>query len=234
MTTHSLQNIMMTRYHSILAAITLLLVSTTSSAADDNLLPPDVDFYAGLQASYVDYGGIADDNANGMRLRGGVWLNELDLAGWRTGAEATINWMGTASRSRSFVRAPDGIESTAPNPPVSIAIKEQDRTSANGFEIGARFAKSERYYLRSGLLLYSTSHTNRQSRTLNFSDGSSADGGPLLESDRSSSVGAYLGAGARYRVAEGFYLVADYNAYATGEGRLGIFALGVQLEPPRY
>ncbi len=225
---------MMTRHHVIFAAIALLLSSTVSRAADDDLLPPDVDFYAGLQASYVDYGGIADSSANGMRLRGGVWLNDFELSGWRMGAEATINWMGTASRNRSFVRSPDGIESTAPNPPVSIAIRERDQTSANGFEIGARFAKSERFYLRSGILLYSTSHTNRQSRTLNFSDGSSADGGPLLDSDRSSSVGAYIGAGARYRMLEGFYLVADYNAYATNEGRLGIFAIGVQFEPPRY
>lgn len=212
-------------------SLIFLLILPASLTAQE-LAPPDVTFFAGLGSSQTDFSPLGvNEKVQGIRLNGGLWLNDANLGRWVFGVEAAYNRLGDTSASNRFVREPTAQElSQQGNLDFVTVITERDR-DIGGLELGLRLYDSELFYLRGGGFLYSFRSRSHETRVLTDVNGNSTTNDLTPQSQSTSTLGPYLGAGFIFPVSSDIRLITDFSVYQVESENLKSLSLGLQYQP---
>lgn len=195
------------------------------------LPPPDVTFFGAVESARTDFGGFnIDDEVRGSRLRAGLWLNDVKLGRWKLGVEGAYHRMGESTQRSELERSPTGRElNTISGNLVSVTESTQRELDVGGLEIGTRLYDSELFYLRGGAYLYS--FRNRTDRTLTYreNDGTTTTNDLLPQSESSSTLGPYAGAGFAFPVTKTLRVTASMSVYWIESEPLDSMSLGLQF-----
>ena len=201
----------------------LLGVLPPTLSALEDLEPPDVDFYAAIQGTRTDARQLEGDYSENMRLTLGAWMNELRLGELQFALESSFDWMGESRSSRSFddTVVVDGDSSTVP-----VDVDETTFVDLNGLSVGGRVMHEDTVFLRAGAFYYNARVRTRRERTAQ--DAGQQDFGTVTDTERTSSVTPYLGAGLEAPLGRTpFRLQVDYSAYWLESERVDTAAIGL-------
>jgi hypothetical protein len=214
--------------------LTLLLIAVPLGLHAQQLPPPDVTFYGALEASRTDLRNLGiDDDTSGLRLRGGLWLNDIRFGRWVLGVEGAYNRLGDATARSSFRREPTGQELNQNGNLDYVTVSTVRERNVGGLEIGLRLYDSELFYLRGGAYLYS--YRGREDTTLELVEvnGSSTTNDLLPQSETTSTLGPYAGAGFAFPLADRLHLTAELATYYIESEPLNSISLGIQVHGER-
>jgi hypothetical protein len=213
--------------------ILLLVALSGTLRAQQELPPPNVAFFGALETSRTDFSGLnAEEDVDGTRLRAGLWLNDVTFGRWKLGVEGAYNRLGdSALRDRSQRPATGQEQNTISingNPPVTVTETTDRERDVGGLEFGFRLHDSELFHLRAGGYLYS--YRNRQDTTLEFTN---ANGGSITndltpESESTSTLAPYAGAGFAFPLTDQLRLTTDLSVYWIESEPLDSLSVGLQ------
>ena len=180
--------------------------------AEEELAPPNVDFFAEAQILQADMAPYGYDDADGLSITLGFWLNDVKWAkNSRFGLEASFIRQNEESTSSSFNRAPTQSESQAGAS--SVDVFNDSDLKLSGFALGAVWQSPRWVYLRGGAYLYSFKESFQQERVLldNLGDTvTTITDSP--SSNNQSGVAPYLAAGVAVPLSENIALTGEYRA----------------------
>ena len=218
----------MTAYKSLL--FSLMIALPLSATAREDLAPPDVDLFLELQYGIADLDDFGlDSNADGYRLRGGLWLNSLSTRHLRFGVEAGLTQLARETTDSAFSRGPNAQELQQPSPPTSVDVVARERLEISGYELGGRMLIAEYVYARAGLYMHRVKTRHEEIRTLNYGSGSPQVFEPVPETKSRSKTGGYAGVGVMLPLTGGVSLVADYSLYQVDSEQVGAYGAGLNF-----
>lgn len=214
--------------------IVLLVALSGAVRAQQELAPPDVTFYGGIETLRTDFSELnAEEEVSGARLRAGLWLNEATFGRWKLGLEGAFTRLGDSSRRQVTRRNATGQEqnriSVGGNPPVSVTETTDRERDIGGLEFGLRLYDSELFHLRAGGYLHSfRSREDTTQEFFNPNESDSVTNDLTPESDSSSTLGPYAGAGFAFPLTDQLHLTTDLAAYWIESERLDSLSIGFQ------
>lgn len=219
----------------IRASVLILLLVALSGAlrAQQELAPPDVTFFGAIETSRTDFSELnAEEDVDGTRLRAGLWLNQVTFGRWKLGVEGAYNRLGDSAQRERFQRPATGQEqnniSIGGNPPITVTETTDRERDIGGLEFGLRLYDSELFHLRGGGYLYS--YRSRQDTTLKFTNvnGNSISNDLTPESESTSTLGPYAGAGFAFPLTDQLRLTTDLSVYWIESEPLDSLSIGLQ------
>lgn len=205
----------------------LLAALTTAVQAEEPLQAPDVNFYLEAQVNRTDYDVFSLTQSNGLSLRGGMWLNELDTGGQsRLGLDATLLQMGKDSDNIRFERAPspsDGSGTTR------VQVDQERDLRINGLALGTTWDTGNHVHLRAGGFLYNFKASSQRQRILiDDNNNTRQTVNDPRQSESESGIAPYLGVGVSLPLLDQLSLVADYQHYLIESEHTGSLSLGLR------
>lgn len=216
----------------IRASVLILLLAMLSGVlrAQQELAPPDATFYGAIETARTDFSELnGEEDVNGTRLRAGLWLNDVTFGRWKLGLEGAYNRLGDSSITSRLQRDPTGQElQNISGNLVSVTETSHYEQDIGGLELGLRLYDSELFHLRGGGYLYS--YRSRQDTTLEFFNvnGNSITNDLTPESESTSTLGPYMGAGFAFPLTDQLRLTTDLSVYWIESEPLDSLSIGIQ------
>lgn len=218
----------------IRASVLILLLAMLSGVlrAQQELAPPDATFYGAIETARTDFSELnGEEDVNGTRLRAGLWLNDVTFGRWKLGLEGAYNRLGDSSITSRLQRDPTGQElQNISGNLVSVTETTHYEQDIGGLELGLRLYDSELFHLRGGGYLYS--YRSRQDTTQEFTTvgpGSPPSSNDLTpESESTSTLGPYVGAGFAFPLTDQLRLTTDLSVYWIESEPLDSLSIGLQ------
>lgn len=211
--------------------VLVMLFPASGYAYQGELQPPDADVYLELQGVRSDYGSFGGGWEDGLRIRVGLQFNEARLGRWVWRLEGGLNQFGEARVTNQTVdTATPGDAFFVPGRTTTVTTNSERSVRVNGFEFGARLYDSELFYVRGGAFLYNLKTKYEEDLVITNDAGDPPQFfSPTPESDTTSSLGPYLGAGIEFPLAGETRLQLEYNWYRIEDEELDNLALGLQF-----
>ncbi|EKF74990.1 hypothetical protein A11A3_06036 [Alcanivorax hongdengensis A-11-3] len=208
-----------------------LSCALTAPLHAEELAPPNVDFYGEFQVNRNDLGNLGVDQADGLSVRAGMWLNDLGGPwGSRFGLEAGLIRLGEDNADSSYTRSPTASEAGVNGADV-VQINDRLNVKVNGLGFGGIWDSGHWLYLRGGAYLYDYKATERSQRVLIDNGGNpSVTYNDTPASDDTNTLAPYLGAGFAVRLTGPLVLVADYTSYRVESEQVGSVSLGLRYD----
>lgn len=212
-------------------SLALLLLPTLGFGYQAELQPPDADVYLEVQGVRSDYGKLDGSWENGLRVRVGLQFNEARLGRWVWRLEGGLNQFGESRLgTRTVHTATPGDLFFVPGQTTTVTTDSEASVRLNGFEFGARLYDSELFYVRGGAFLYNLKTKYEEDLVITNDAGDPTQFfSPTPESESTSAVGPYLGAGIEFPLVRRAKLQLEYNWYRIEDDDLDNLALGLQF-----